>query len=428
MAVTVPQLANTNNATYSAPLTFTSKVSATATDFTLSEAITDKDGNLLTANGDVRIFSKTNGLIEVMVIPQGDMDANGNCSNVIRGIVSSGNVANAADPSFALTHNEDSEVGIVIDQFILTQLYNVVGGTQAITLLLDDNISFTGAGRTNAREFADTTARDAAITTPETGDFCILTSGASQGFNLYNGTTWDVLGVATPTTASNGIQKVGNDFQLDLATDPGLEIVSNEVQVKINSTEATITRDANGLSVNEAGNFNFTGTLQKSGVNIATVDDIPTTSNEVAVNSGGVASTAVVTTSGNLVFSVTGSDFTNFEMEVSLNADDGNSGTSGSSRRSIIKGVFGSAFIASSGTLSVGQIFSGSPDYVGLANDPVANRAFSSTTLNITEGTVELSISTPTISGSNITIPYTVTNGGGSDVARLAVLSYNVWK
>lgn len=58
------------------------------------------------------------------------------------------------------------------------------------------------------------------------------------------------IGSIDPITGSNGIVRVGNDFQIDLAADPGLELSGGKLRAKVDDT--TIERTAGGLVLKEA--------------------------------------------------------------------------------------------------------------------------------------------------------------------------------
>lgn len=84
--------------------------------------------------------------------------------------------------------------------------------------------------------------------------------------------TITISGAGGVNTASNGIQLVASDIQILFATDPGLEINSNGVRVKVHSAAATkLQRTSAGVGIDPSVTPTWTGAhIFNSTVNIAT--------------------------------------------------------------------------------------------------------------------------------------------------------------
>lgn len=210
---------------------------------------------------------ESNGYVETMLCT----NVSGTTLTVVRGIALAGLDFAGDAATYGTNHAAGQKVFTNISAPLLNMVLQALRGQIGSTIQHAALQTFIGEATQNERTFADATARDTALTSPVNGDKCLT---LDTGLQFYN-SGWQTLGVATPVTASNGVQKVGNDIQLDLATDPGLELDTNSVRVKTNATEGTINRTSDGISVNEGGDFNFTGTtFQRNGVNIATVNDL----------------------------------------------------------------------------------------------------------------------------------------------------------
>ncbi|MFA6274456.1 MAG: hypothetical protein WC662_04820, partial [Candidatus Paceibacterota bacterium] len=132
------------------------------------------------------------------------------------------------------------------------------------------------------------TYADIATTYPApSSGWAVLTLDDNKGW-VYNGTGWVQFNASQIYTASEGIQKVVNDFQIDLSdTNPSLEILDGGLRAKVDGT--SITRTTNGLTVGALGITNAMLAGSIASAKLSTVD----------VAQGGTGQTTL--TSNNLI-------------------------------------------------------------------------------------------------------------------------------
>jgi hypothetical protein len=261
--------------------------------------------------------------------------------------------------------------------------------------------------------FADATARDAALTSPQEGDKCYVTGLGEQN---YNGASWDTNGTSTPQTASLGVKKVVNDFQADLLASGGLVLNGDSVETdKASQAEA------------EAGveNTKVMSALRvKQAIDANTVT--PDSSTSASIVSTGLVLT---TTTTDLTVPLGDTGFKEFEIDLLIGASDngGTGGDSGNVTRHIIKGVTGGGLLRHVGSQStnvnIDSTVPASPVFYGSI----------STTLPITNdvdiNTTTTTINSITISGSDLLVNYTVDIGtAGTSAGIVKVRSFIVNK
>lgn len=177
-------------------------------------------------------------------IARGGIDFDGDVSNAISH--SAGTIFTANLPAGLFQSHDDALRGII-----------EITTKQEIRPLY-------GAAASGANPvFANATARDAALTSPQEGDRCRVTALGSQEFD---GTIWVTFGVATPVTASLGVEKVGNDLRADLLANGGLVLNGNEIETdKASQAEAEAgsdnTKVMTPLRVAQASEWSFVSTL-----------------------------------------------------------------------------------------------------------------------------------------------------------------------
>jgi len=207
-------------------VTVARKISDSSADLITSSALVDKDGSTIT-KACILAIRKANGYTENVYVAAGGITGTA-VTITTRGLPTGGIDLLTSIPANAVSHEQGEEVFLNVSPFILQQITDSLQGDIEASLKFETRPTYGTGGAAALPSFADATARDAALTSPQDADKCFLEDGTGE--QHYDG-GWLTLGVATPVTASLGVQKAGNDLQLDLAANPGLEIVSNKVRV-----------------------------------------------------------------------------------------------------------------------------------------------------------------------------------------------------
>ena len=206
----------------------------------------DGDGNAITKDFIVGI-TRADGYTEEAWVT--DLTANVLTFGA-RGIKRGGLDYTTGVTANAVSHRAKEEITMVVSSFDLAQFYAALNGDIGSGKKLSKVMTFMETGNTNARVFADTATRDAALPTPAAGWGCYV---SGTGLQVYSGSAWTTLGTATPTTASNGVQRVTDDFQLNLDTDSKLVITSDKVKVDAVDTSAGATEAGKVVALDSAG-------------------------------------------------------------------------------------------------------------------------------------------------------------------------------
>lgn len=152
----------------------------------------------------------------------------------------------------AVTHRAKEEITMIVSSFDLAQYHAALNGDIGSGKKLSKAMSFMDTGNTNNRVFASEAARDVALPTPAAGWKCYVTGVGSQE---YSGSAWTTLDTSTPITASNGVQRVSDDFQLNLDTDSKLVIAADKVKVDAVEVSAGAADDGKVVALDTTGNI-----------------------------------------------------------------------------------------------------------------------------------------------------------------------------
>lgn len=247
---------------------------SSTTGLKVSAALTDGTGTPLT--GDVVIGVKPVGsnLIEEIGVPTSGIINSGltygdSGAELTRGLKPDTIDPTDGDASFAQILPKGSKIYVSVGSVILGQLWSAARGDIGSTIKLNSRPTFLGVGSGADRVFADTTARDAALTSPAEGDKCRITG---TGVQTYNGASWDTLGVATPVTASLGCEKVGNDIRLDIAASNDIQkLTGNEIDTNLVADKTEIDQLSGTTNIAEADTF--FGATDISGAEAETLTD-----------------------------------------------------------------------------------------------------------------------------------------------------------
>lgn len=213
--------------------------------FTTKQPLLRSDGSEFDTDVIISVVI-SEGYSEEFFVPLGGIDISTNkVTWSIRGLPKRGGFPlSEVAANVSALHIEGESVVVANSGIIFQQFQDGLTGVIEVDILHRVRPAY-GATASGANPvFADATARDAALTSPQEGDLCKVTALGDQS---YNGVSWDTFGISTPQTASNGVIKVVNDFQLDIAA-------TNDLQ-KITGTELDTNLTATKAQLDEAGTF-----------------------------------------------------------------------------------------------------------------------------------------------------------------------------
>jgi hypothetical protein len=228
---------------------------------TLTAPLFNEDGVVPNVDGSIVIRNITTGYPEGINVKSGNISSDGQTITLDaltqRGQPIAGE--NGVDYDGGVednrsSHPQNSEVRWQISPLDMQMVFDAVDGVIGSGQKLNARPTFTGEGQPALRTFADSTARDAALTSPAAGDKCFLTDGTGE--QHYDGVGWVTLGTATPITASTGLTKVGQDIQVDLAsTNDLLKITSDELDTNLTASKTEIDQLTGTTNIAEADTF-----------------------------------------------------------------------------------------------------------------------------------------------------------------------------
>lgn len=231
------QLANPTTKIYR----LSKKVGLTDTTITLNAEPLDETGASITKDFLISIG------VENMLVT----DVTGAVLTVVRGVPRGGEDLTGNSDN-ATTHDVGDEVVANVAGFILQQYSDALQGNIGSTIKFNARPTYMGAGSGALRVFANTTARDSALT-PAQGDKCYITGTGEQH---YDGSSWVDLGVSTAITASLGVEKVGNDLRLDIASGNDIvKLTGNELDTNLTADKTEIDQLAGTTNIAEADTF-----------------------------------------------------------------------------------------------------------------------------------------------------------------------------
>lgn len=152
---------------------------------------------------------ESGGYVETMLVT----NVNGTTLTVVRGIALAGLDFDGVAAN-GVIHRNGSNIFTNISAPLLDMLLQAGRGVISSSPKIALRLTYDDGGVLAVPVFADATARDAALTSPQEGDRCRVTA---EGAQEYDGVGWVTFGVSTPITASTGTTKVGQDIQLDLS-------------------------------------------------------------------------------------------------------------------------------------------------------------------------------------------------------------------
>ncbi len=186
-----------------------SPISASDTTVTFTSAFLDHNGVVFPVDTLIGI-ERNDGYVETVLARAAGWNVSGTTNTMlVRGIRLEGLDWTTSDPTLASDFNEDSAVFGNISGVI--QALNSAGLTAQIgaNIKFNGRPLFMGTGVAACPVFANTTARDAVLTSPQNGDMCYVT--ADGVFYDYTSGAW--VARAAGGTFPNGSTTVAGKFQ-----------------------------------------------------------------------------------------------------------------------------------------------------------------------------------------------------------------------
>ena len=213
-------------------ITIVGDMQASDTTFVFSAPLKDTDGNVITEAFEIGVLitdGDSKGYVENIYFDAASLDAAGTtATGAYRGRKPSGYDVDGSDrpagdtSTYAVDIPDGSIVVIPHTAFQQELVNQAILGTIGSGLKLNGRITYTGNNALLAgRVFADTTARDAAITSPQNGDGPIYITGTGT-IQYYIGGTWTNQGTSTTPNASETVTgkiQLNTSAQTDAATD-----------------------------------------------------------------------------------------------------------------------------------------------------------------------------------------------------------------
>lgn len=199
-----------------------SPIGSADTTITFTSAPLDHNGAVI-ATDFLMGIANTDGYVETVRVPAGALSVDGlTATGVVRGIRLEGLDWTVSDPTLASDFDQDSPVFANISGVL--QALNTAGLTAQIgaNIKFNGRPLFMGSGVCACPVFADTAARDAAITAPLNGDMCYVT--ASGAFFDYQGGAWATRAAGATPNAAPGVAgkvEVATQGELDAGTQLG---------------------------------------------------------------------------------------------------------------------------------------------------------------------------------------------------------------
>ena len=198
-------------------------ISATDTTIVITSAPKDHTNAVITGNFLMGI-KNSDGYTETIYVPTGSSSDGLTFTSVIRGVWLEGLDYTTSDTtSKAVAFDGDSPVYFNISPVIEKLVFAALLGTIGSTYKLNARPTYSGTNAVHGeRIFADTTARDAAITAPQNGDTCYVT--ADGVFYDYQGGAWASRATGSTPNASTtvaGKVEIATQAENDAGTSTG---------------------------------------------------------------------------------------------------------------------------------------------------------------------------------------------------------------
>ena len=228
---------------------------AADTTITFSAPLLDHNGAVLAVATLMGIQGDT-GYVETVLLPAGCLSVDGlTATGVVRGIRLEGLDWTTGDPTLASDFNQDSPVFCNISGVL--QALNTAGLTAQIgaNIKFNGRPLFMGSGVASCPVFANTTARDAALTSPANGDMCYVT--ADGVFYDYTAGAWvQRVSGATP----NASETVAGKLQLATNAQMGTHTSTGSTGARLVAPNDQLVKTSSG-----AGDENKIPVLNASG-------------------------------------------------------------------------------------------------------------------------------------------------------------------
>ena len=228
---------------------------AADTTITFSAPLLDHNGAVLAVATLMGIQGDT-GYVETVLLPAGCLSVDGlTATGVVRGIRLEGLDWTTGDPTLASDFNQDSPVFCNISGVL--QALNTAGLTAQIgaNIKFNGRPLFMGSGVASCPVFDNTTARDAALTSPANGDMCYVT--ADGVFYDYTAGAWvQRVSGATP----NGSETVAGKYQLATNAQMGTHTSTGSTGARLVAPNDQLVKTSSG-----AGDENKIPVLNASG-------------------------------------------------------------------------------------------------------------------------------------------------------------------
>lgn len=198
-------------------------IGATDTTIVITSAPKDHTNAVITGNFLMGI-KNSDGYTETIYVPTGSSSDGLTFTSVIRGVWLEGLDYTTSDTtSKAVAFDGDSPVYFNISPVIEKLVFAALLGTIGSTYKLNARPTYSGTNAVHGeRIFADTTARDAAITAPQNGDTCYVT--ADGVFYDYQGGAWASRATGSTPNASTtvaGKVEIATQAENDAGTTTG---------------------------------------------------------------------------------------------------------------------------------------------------------------------------------------------------------------
>ena len=222
-----------------------SPIDATTTTITFTAPPLDRSGDVI-SDAFLMGIRNTTGYVETVYVPQGALSADGlTATGVTRGINLEGLDFTTGDASLAVEADQSSTVFCNVSGIIQAINQSALSAEIGSNIMFNGRPLWDGTCPASVPVFATTVARDAAITSPQNGDSCYVTT--SGEFYDYQAGAWGVraTGVATP----NGSTTVAGKWQ-------GATIAQQTTATDTGSTGAELIPLNKNLTITSAGAAN----------------------------------------------------------------------------------------------------------------------------------------------------------------------------
>lgn len=300
-ATIVPLLSSLNFFQWSTPSEplprLASPIVATDTTLTFTAPPLAHDGTVIATNFLMGI-QNSNGYVETVRVPAGSLSIDGlTATGVVRGVRLEGLDWTTSDSTLASDFDQDSPVFCNISGVI--QALNTAGLTAQIGANINFNGRplFMGSGVMACPVFADTTARDAALTAPGNGDMCYVS--ADGVFYDYTAGAWaQRVSGATP----NGSETVSGKYQLATNAQMGTHTSTGSTGARLVMPNDQLVATSSGAAdQNKVPTLNAAGQLPAGFVNAMTASLFTAKGSLLSASAANTPAEVVVGTNGQIL-------------------------------------------------------------------------------------------------------------------------------